>query len=75
MSTTTAARPHLFGTDGIRAPFGEHPLDEPTVTAVGYQLGRTLAFDPKAEKFVKDPQADQLLTREYREPFAVPEKV
>jgi phosphoglucosamine mutase len=43
MSTRTAAGPHLFGTDGIRAPFGEHPLDEPTVTAVGYQLGRTLA--------------------------------
>ena len=43
MSTRTAARPHLFGTDGIRAPFGEHPLDEPTVTAVGYQLGRALA--------------------------------
>ena len=42
MSTRTAAGPHLFGTDGIRAPFGEHPLDEPTVTAVGYQLGRTL---------------------------------
>ncbi len=40
-----------------------------------YQLGRTLAFDPKTEKFVKDPQADQLLTREYREPFVVAEKV
>ncbi len=40
-----------------------------------YQLGRTLTFDPKAEKFVRDSQADQLLTREYREPFAVPDKV
>jgi predicted dehydrogenase len=40
-----------------------------------YQLGRTLTFDPKTEKFVKDPQADQLLTREYRAPFAVAEKV
>jgi predicted dehydrogenase len=40
-----------------------------------YQLGRTLSFDPKAEKFVKDAQADQLLAREYRAPFVVPEKV
>ena len=43
MSTRTATRPRLFGTDGIRAPFGEHPLDEPTVTVLGYQLGCTLA--------------------------------
>ena len=40
-----------------------------------YQLGRTLTFDPASERFVKDTQADQLLTREYRSPFAVPEKV
>jgi phosphoglucosamine mutase len=42
MSSPAATGPHLFGTDGIRAPFGEHPLDEPTVTTVGHQLGRTL---------------------------------
>ena len=52
MSTRTAAQPHLFGTDGIRAPFGEHPLDEPTVTAVGYQLGRTLAGGAEAPRVV-----------------------
>lgn len=33
----------LFGTDGIRAPFGQAPLDEPTVTALGFHLGRYLA--------------------------------
>jgi phosphoglucosamine mutase len=37
------AAPQLFGTDGIRAPFGEPPLDRETVRTVGYQLGRTLA--------------------------------
>ncbi|HEV8632550.1 MAG TPA: phosphoglucosamine mutase [Thermoanaerobaculia bacterium] len=42
MSDTSAA-PRLFGTDGMRAPFGEHPLDRPTVTALGAELGRTLA--------------------------------
>ena len=36
------ARPRYFGTDGIRAPFGTFPLDEPTVTALGYHLGRRL---------------------------------
>jgi phosphoglucosamine mutase len=35
-------RPHLFGTDGIRAPFGEHPLDRATVTALGRELGESL---------------------------------
>ena len=37
------------------------------------QVGRTLTFDPKAEKFVNDAEADKLLTREYRKPFVVPE--
>ncbi len=32
----------LFGTDGIRAPFGEPPLDRATVTAVGRTLAATL---------------------------------
>jgi phosphoglucosamine mutase len=31
-------RPRLFGTDGIRAPFGRFPLDRPTVTALGRSL-------------------------------------
>jgi len=37
------------------------------------RVGRTLSFDPKNEKFVGDPEADKLLTREYRKPFVVPE--
>jgi hypothetical protein len=40
-----------------------------------YQLGPMLRFDPKTEKFVDSPAADKLLTRPYREPFIVPEKV
>ena len=35
-------RPRLFGTDGIRAPFGTSPLDRPTVTALAVALGRLL---------------------------------
>ena len=33
----------LFGTDGIRAPFGDYPLDAPTVTLLGFRLGQLLA--------------------------------
>jgi phosphoglucosamine mutase len=33
---------HLFGTDGIRARFGEAPLDRATVTALAAQLGSLL---------------------------------
>ncbi len=38
-------------------------------------LGEFLKFDPAAEKFIGNPEADKLLTREYRAPFIVPEKV
>jgi predicted dehydrogenase len=40
-----------------------------------YQLGKVLEFDPEKEQFVGNQAANKLLTREYREPFAVPEKV
>jgi predicted dehydrogenase len=40
-----------------------------------YQLGPMLTFDPQAEKFVDNAEADKLLTRPYREPFIVPERV
>ena len=42
---------------------------------IAYETGRTLRFDPKSERFIDDPQADALLTREYRKPFVVPEEV
>jgi predicted dehydrogenase len=40
-----------------------------------YQLGAKLRFDPKTEKFIDNPEADKLLTRNYREPFVVRETV
>jgi len=38
-------------------------------------LGANLKMDPKTEKFHGNPQANKLLTRDYRKPFVVPEKV
>ena len=38
-------------------------------------LGDFLKMDPKTEKFIGNAAADKLLTREYRAPFVVPEKV
>jgi predicted dehydrogenase len=42
---------------------------------IAYRTGRTLVFDSDREKFVNDKEADGLLTREYRAPFVVPDKV
>ena len=42
---------------------------------IAYRVGRKLKFDGKTEKFVGDAEADKLLTREYRAPYAIPEKV
>ncbi len=38
-------------------------------------LGAFLKMNPKTEKFVNNSGANALLTREYRKPFVVPEKV
>lgn len=42
---------------------------------IAYRLNRVLNFDPSAEKFVNDAEADKMLTRNYRPPYVVPEKV
>ncbi len=39
---------------------------------IAYRLGRVLTFDPSAEKFVNDEEADQMLTRNYRGKYVVP---
>jgi predicted dehydrogenase len=42
---------------------------------ISYRVGRALAFAGGKEKFVNDAEADALLTRVYRKPYVVPEKV
>jgi predicted dehydrogenase len=46
------------------------PLDKGS-----YHVGPKLSFDPKTETFTNDSAADAYLTRHYRPPFVVPERV
>lgn len=45
------------------------------LTATKATLGVFLKMDPKTERFIGNDKANELLTREYRKPFVVPEKV
>jgi hypothetical protein len=42
---------------------------------ISYKVGRTLHFDAKTMTCTGDAEANKLLTRAYRKPFVVPEKV
>ena len=42
---------------------------------IAYRVGRTLEFDGRAEKFLNDEEANSYLTRKYRQPFVLPEKI
>ncbi|HRJ19441.1 MAG TPA: Gfo/Idh/MocA family oxidoreductase [Bryobacteraceae bacterium] len=42
---------------------------------IAYRTGRDLRFDPTALTFPGDAEANRLLTREYRAPYIVPDKV
>ncbi len=47
----------------------------PHLANISYRLKRQLTFNGKAEKFVGDSEADKMLTRKYRAPYIVPDKV
>ncbi len=42
---------------------------------ISYRLGETLTFNPSSEKFVNNPKADEMLTRNYRASYVVPENI
>ena len=42
---------------------------------LSYRLGRKLRFDPAAGRFTGDEEANRMLTRDYRKPYVVPERV
>ena len=45
------------------------------IEGLKYRVGRVLDFDPSTEQFTGDKEANALLTRQYRYPFTIPEKV
>ena len=42
---------------------------------IAYRLGRVLEFDPETETFPHDSEANAMLTKSYREPWTLPEKI
>ena len=42
---------------------------------VSYRLGRSLEFDPSKEEAIGDAEASVMLTRNYRDPYVVPDAV
>jgi len=42
---------------------------------ISYRVNRDLRFDPARMQFVGDAEANKLLTREYRKPYVVPDRV
>ncbi len=47
----------------------------PLIANVSYRVGRELRLDGKHEKFINDKEANELLTRDYREEYIVPKEV
>jgi len=47
----------------------------PHLANISYRVGRALQFDGKTETIVGDAEANKLLTREYRKPYVIPDKV
>ena len=47
----------------------------PHLGNVAYLVGHELMFDGLSERFVDDEEANEYLSRDYREPFVVPERV
>jgi hypothetical protein len=65
----TGKRPNCDIEDGHRSTLLAH------LGNIAYRVGRPLKFDGKTEKFVGDDKANELLKREGRKGFEIPEKV
>jgi predicted dehydrogenase len=64
-----------FGTDALTRMADHLKDDGVKFNGKNLMVGKKLDFDAKTETFVNDKEADALLTRKYRAPFVVPEKV
>jgi predicted dehydrogenase len=54
---------------------GFYSASLPLLGNISYRLGRELRFMGDYEKFANDPEADMMLTRNYRRPYVVPDEV
>ena len=54
---------------------GHYSTTLPHLANISYRVGRVLKFMGDYERFANDPEADAMLTRIYRHPYIVPEKV
>ena len=54
---------------------GHYSSTMPHLANASYRLGRKLKFMGDYEKFADDPEADLMLTRNYRKPYVVPGEV
>ena len=45
------------------------------IANISYRLRKELTFDPETLAFPGEPEANRMLTRPYRAPYVVPEKV
>ena len=61
----------------LNAPIEEGHLSSALchLANISYRLGRSLEFDPAKEQFIGDEEANKMLTRNYREPYVVPQNV
>ena len=63
--------------DDLYAEIGEGHLSSALahLANIAFATGRTLQFDPKRERFLGDDEANQMLTRDYRQSYIVPDVV
>jgi predicted dehydrogenase len=54
---------------------GHHSCALVHLANTSYRLGRSLNFDPGTQRYVGDEEANKMLSRNYRSPFVVPEKI
>jgi predicted dehydrogenase len=64
-------------TADLKAPIAEGHFSTALchVGNISHRVGRSVTFDGARERFVGDADADKLLARAYRKPYAMPEKV
>jgi hypothetical protein len=74
----SAARPFGDHADGNEAyeRMKEHlALNDVDLSGTKFRVGRKLVIDAETESIVNDAEAGRLLTRNYREQYAVPDSV